>query len=326
MGARGAAPLGLGFLGGPDLRRLVELGRLAEAAGFESLWHAETRVTRDSVTAVTALLLGTERVRVGSAAINVYTRGAALTAITWAALAEAAPGRVILGVGPGSPAPLAQQGYGFDRPVSRLAEFVAAVRATWSDAAPVSLPGRHSRLDGLTPEVRPPAAPPVYLCVTGPRALDLAGACADGVVLNAFMPVAYTRRAIARLDAAAGPGGFAGEVGQAMVVVLDASVSAAAERVRPILATYLVHFPNLAAETGLDPEFLSRLRAVAAERGLPAVFGELPDALVQEHALVGPPEACRERLAAYRAAGLALPVLFPDPAGAELAVRVLAGA
>jgi alkanesulfonate monooxygenase SsuD/methylene tetrahydromethanopterin reductase-like flavin-dependent oxidoreductase (luciferase family) len=140
------------------------------------------------------------------------------------------------------------------------------------------------------------------------------------------MPVAYTRRAMARLDAAAGDGGFAGEVGQAMVVVLDASVSAAAERVRPILATYLVYFPNLAAETGLDPDFLASLRATAAERGLEAVFGELPDALVQEHALVGPPEACRERLAAYRAAGLGLPVLFPDPDGAEAVVRLLAGA
>ena len=47
---------GLGFLGGPDLRSLVEIGRAAEEAGFESLWHAETRITRDSVTALTALI------------------------------------------------------------------------------------------------------------------------------------------------------------------------------------------------------------------------------------------------------------------------------
>jgi 5,10-methylenetetrahydromethanopterin reductase len=319
------AALGLGFLGGPDLHRLVDLGRRAEAAGFESLWHAETRITRDSVTAMTALLLGTERVRVGSAAINVYTRGAALTAITWAAMAEAAPGRVILGVGPGSPAPLAQQGFGFDRPVTRLAEFVDAVRATWTQAPPVSLSGRFSRLDGLAPEIQPAQPPPVYLCVTGPRALDLAGRTADGVVLNAFMPVSYTRRAIARLDAAAG-GRFTGEVGQAMVVVLDASVAAAAERIRPILATYLVHFPNLAAETGLDPEFLAHLRTLAAEGGLADTFAELPEALVAEHALCGPPEACRERIAAYREAGCALPVLFPDPDGAAAVVEGLAGA
>jgi 5,10-methylenetetrahydromethanopterin reductase len=317
--------LGLGFLGGPDLRRLVELGRLAEAAGFESLWHAETRVTRDSVTAVTALLLSTERARVGSAAINVYTRGAALTAITWAAMAEAAPGRVILGIGPGSPVPLAQQGYAFDRPVTRLAEFCEAVRAAWSHRPPVSTDGSFSRLADLVPEHQPDPPPPIYLCVTGPRALDLAGRTADGVVLNAFMPVSYTRRAIARLDAAAGGVRFRGEVGQAMVVALAPTVAEAAAGVRPILATYLVHFPNLAAETGLDPEFLRHLRALAAG-GLEATFAELPDALVAEHALCGPPEACREHLAAYRAAGLHLPVLFPDPARAEDAIRQLAGA
>ena len=39
----------------------------------------------------------------------------------------------------------------------------------------------------------------------------------------------------------------------------------------------------------------------------------LSDKLVSEHALVGPAGACRERLAAYRQAGLQLPVLFPDP-------------
>ena len=67
--------IGLGFLGGPDLRHLAEIGRSAEEAGFESLWHAETRVTRDSVTAMTALLMATERVRVGSAAINAPMNG-----------------------------------------------------------------------------------------------------------------------------------------------------------------------------------------------------------------------------------------------------------
>src|SRR5215813_12948228 len=72
--------LGFGFLGGPHLRSLVDIGRAAEQAGFDSLWHAETRITRDSVTAMAALLMATERVRVGSAAINVYTRGAALVA------------------------------------------------------------------------------------------------------------------------------------------------------------------------------------------------------------------------------------------------------
>jgi len=319
-----AVKLGFGFLGGPDLRSLVDIGRAAEQAGFDSLWHAETRITRDSVTAMTALLMATERVRVGSAAINVYTRGAALVAITWAALAEAAPGRVVLGVGPGSPAPLGQQGYEFDHPVTRLAEFVTAVRAAWGQPAPVSFDGRHTRFRGLVPELQPGPSPPVYLCVTGPRALDCAGGLADGVILNAFMPVSYTKRALTRLNSAAGPDGFRGEVGQAMVVAMAGSVAEATARVRPILATYLVHFPNLAAETGLDPELLEQLRVRARERGLEATFSSLPDSLVAEHALCGPAAACAERLAAYREAGLALPVLFPDPLSVERTIRELA--
>jgi len=314
--------IGLGFLGGPDLRRLVELGKLAEDSGYDSLWHAETRVTRDSVTAMTALLLATERVRVGSAAINVYTRGPALTAITWAALAEAAPGRVILGVGPGSPDPLAQQGYGFDYPVSRLAEFVRAVRAVWTEQPPVSFTGRFTRFEALVPELQPSQVPPVYFCVTGPRALNCAGSMGDGAVLNAFMPTPYVRAAREKLDSGAGRR-FTGEIAGALVTAIADTVREAAARVRPILATYLVYFPNLARETGLAPEFLDRLRRLAREDGLPATFPELPDELVAEHAVLGPPESCRERLAAYREAGLQLPILFPDPASEEAAAREL---
>lgn len=315
--------IGLGFLGGPELGELVEVGRAAERAGFDSLWHAETRITRDSATALGALAAGTRRVRLGSAAINVYTRGAALTAITWATLAEAAPGRVVLGVGPGSPDPLGQQGYAFDHPVSRLREYVEMVRAAWRDPAPVSCSGRFGRLVDLEPEVRPQQPVPVYLCVTGPRALECAGEIGDGVILNAFMPVSYTRRALARLDRAAG-GAFAGEVGQCLAVALAPTVAEAAARVRPVLATYLVQFPNLAAETGLDPEFLVRLRDRAAGGGLEATFADLPDTLVAEHAVLGPAGACRERLAAYREAGLQLAVLFPDPSGLEETIRHLA--
>ncbi len=97
----------------------------------------------------------------------------------------------------------------------------------------------------------------------------------------------------------------------------------AAARVRPVLAGYLVHFPNLAAETGLEPEFLARLRDRARRGGLEATFELLPDELVSRHALVGPERACRERLEEYRAAGLDLPVLFPDPAGLDRVIRGL---
>jgi len=320
-----ARRLGLGLLGFPALPLVAEVGRAAEAAGFESVWVAETRVTRDAVTTMTAMLLATRRLRVGSAAINAYTRGAALIAITWAAMEEAAPGRVILGIGPGSYLPLAQQGYSFDRPLSRLEEMVQAVRAVWTQHPPVTFQGRFVRLNGLQPEIVPGTPPPIYLCVTGPRALQLAGEVANGVVLNAFMPPAYVERARRLLDRAAG-GRFAGEIAGALVVSLGDSAAEAAARVRPILATYLVHFPHLAKETGLDPDFLSTLRVTARTGGLEATFDMLPDRLVGRHALCGTASDCRDRLEDYRRAGLQLPILFPDPDGLPRVINELASA
>jgi len=103
-------------------------------------------------------------------------------------------------------------------------------------------------------------------------------------------------------------------------------VAEAAARVRPILATYLVYFPNLARETGIDPDLLDRMRARAQQDGLASIFADLPDSLVQQHALCGPADVCRARLAEFRRAGLELPVLFPDPQSLEPAIEGLAGA
>lgn len=317
--------LGLGFLGCPDIRAMAELGRRAEAAGFESAWVSETRITRDAVTGITALLLATERLRVGSAAINVFTRGAALTAVTWASLAEAAPNRVVLGLGAGSLTPLVQQGYVVDYPLSRLREYVEAVRAAWSAPLPVTYSGRFTRFADLQPEVRPPVPLPIYFCVAGPRALACAASMADGVVLDAFMPPQYARMTCARLAEAAG-GRYAGEVAGAIVVSLAPSVSEGAARVRPLLANYLVHFPELARETGLDPDFIAYLRRRAASDGVTATYADLADDLVARYAACGPPESCRERLAEYRAAGLQLPIVFPEPRSMAGAITALAGA
>jgi 5,10-methylenetetrahydromethanopterin reductase len=206
-----------------------------------------------------------------------------------------------------------------------LHDFVEAVRAAWTGTPPIDYSGRYVQFKRLMPELQPASPIPVYLGVTGPRALDCAGAIADGVILNAYMPPAYVVRARKRLDAAA-DGHFAGQVGGALVVAMADSIAEAAARVRPILATYLVYFPNLAAETGIDPEFLEYLRARERSDGLEATFGALPDDLVQQHALCGPASACTERLAEYRRVGLELPILFPDPQSLDRAISELAGA
>jgi alkanesulfonate monooxygenase SsuD/methylene tetrahydromethanopterin reductase-like flavin-dependent oxidoreductase (luciferase family) len=272
------------------------------------------------------LLLATDRIRVGSAAINVFTRGAGLVAVTWATLAEAAPGRVVLGLGVGSGVPLAQQGYTVIHSVERLEEFVESVRAAWTSDVPISRGGTYVRFQELMLEVRPPSAPPVYLCVGGPRALTLAGQIADGVVLDAFLQPAFAHHARGLLDTGSGEQTFRGELAGAVVVSLAPSLEEAAAALRPLLAGYLVNFPELARISGVDPELVVRLSSSAAADGMAAASRLIPDELVAAHALCGPPSACRERLAEYRSAGYELPILFPLQDCLSECITELAGA
>src|SRR5215216_7258993 len=94
--------IGLLFHDVPPGARVVPLARRAEELGYTSLWVAETRLTRDAVSVLGALAASTERVQLGSAIVNTWTRGPVLAALTFASLESLAPGRIVLGVGAAS--------------------------------------------------------------------------------------------------------------------------------------------------------------------------------------------------------------------------------
>src|SRR5262245_34304658 len=107
---------------------MVALARRAEERGFESVWVAETRMTRDGLVPLAAIAQATSRVKVATGIVNVYTRGPVVVAISFAALDEIAPGRVLMGLGAGSPLVLAPQGVAWEKPVTRLREYCDVVR------------------------------------------------------------------------------------------------------------------------------------------------------------------------------------------------------
>jgi 5,10-methylenetetrahydromethanopterin reductase len=297
-------------MGEPDAVEMARLARLAEEAGFESIWLAETRFTRDAITSATAVALATSTVRVGTAAINVFTRGAALTAVTFAALDELSRGRAVLGIGVGSDHVLAAQGYDVDRPLARLREQVAAIRAVWRGE---DFQGEFARVDGVRLDFMPPRAEvPIYLAVSGPRSLAFAGEAADGVILDVCAPVEYVEQAATAVTDAAREAGRAPgavEIAGMVLVGLDDEERAGRSRVAPIVATYLTRFPTLAGVVGLQREEIDRYVALAESEGIDAVAASLPDEVIDRLTVNGSPAQCRERIAAYRSAGLGLPIL-----------------
>ncbi|MDR7448559.1 MAG: LLM class flavin-dependent oxidoreductase [Armatimonadota bacterium] len=308
--------MGLGFLGTPPVPRMVELAQAAEAAGFASVWVAETRLRRDGITAVAAIAVATRRVSVATGLVNVYTRGPVLLAQTAATLAELSGGRFALGVGAGSAEILRAQGIAPDRPFTRLREYVDVLRPLLVGQT-VEYEGRVVRVRGARLEVVPPVPPPLYLGVTGPRGLRLAGRVADGVLLDAFVPMAYIQRAAEVVQAAAGETGR-GRVDIAGIVMtaIAENGATARERMRAAIARYYTLFPTIAAVSGLSPDEVERLQRVTRQEGPRAGGRYLSDALVDAVCLAGTPEECRRGLQRFRAAGLDLPVLMTpdDPA------------
>jgi 5,10-methylenetetrahydromethanopterin reductase len=149
-----------------------------------------------------AFAAGTDRIRIGSGVIDIWTRNAARLASTFSTLDDLAPGRILCGLGAWWD-PLATK-VGIDRakPLRVMREVVTAVRGLLANET-VTLDGEHVHLDGVELDYvyqeRRSKDVPIYIGATGMQMMELAGEIADGVAVN-LLPVAAmapTRAAIA---------------------------------------------------------------------------------------------------------------------------------
>ncbi len=319
--------IGFGFLGAPAVPEMVELAQRAEALGYESVWVAETRFTRDGIAPVAAIAAMTRTIKVGTGIVNVFTRGPVVTAISFASLDEISGGRTLMGLGPGSPLVLAPQGVAFAKPLTRLREYVQVIEQLLAGQA-VSFHGETIDLAGVKLELSPVRTHiPLYLGVTGARALELSGEIADGVLMNAFLPTSYTRRAVELVERGANKAGKSPEdvdVAGCLVVCVDEDSKRAKDQVRPLIGLYLALFPNIARETELPEDFVLKVRETFHAEGIGAAAQLISDEVVDFLVVAGTAAECRARLDAYRAAGLEHPVIFPVEANLEAAMTALA--
>ena len=310
--------LGLELPGEPAVPAMADFARQAEALGYESIWLTETRFTRDAVSTSAAVAAATRSARVATAVINPYTRGAVLTAVTAATLDELCGGRFILGIGAGSPTVLARQGIPFDRPLTRLRETVEVVRRLLRGER-VEFSGETLTVDGVQLDFVPIRSEiPIYLGVTGPKALALAGAIGDGVLLNGFVSVSYLERAVQIIREAATRAGRdpdAIDIAASTVVSIDRDGQEARDAARQIVAIYLAEFPNVAREARLPGEFLEGIAAAHRAGGVSASAPLVSDAIVDRLTCVGTANDVLDALRKRREVGVQLPVISFVSAG-----------
>ena len=108
-------------------QRVVEL----EKAGLDQVWVAEA-YSYDAISQIGYLAAKTERVEIGTGIINVYSRTAALMAMTAAGCDYVSDGRFILGLGASGPQVIEGfHGVRYDKPMQRIKEYIEACRMIW---------------------------------------------------------------------------------------------------------------------------------------------------------------------------------------------------
>src|SRR5215208_5883420 len=279
------------------LREHEELLRRAEGAGYTDFWTGETQGP-DGFTPLAVASAWTDRVRLGTGVVGVFTRGPALLAQQAASLADASGGRFALGIGASSDRIVA--GWNdtpFERPLSKVSATVDFLRAAFA--------GERTST-GFKLE-QPPAEPvPIILAALRGKMLRLAVEKGDGAFTN-FLPISGLARVTAELEGA--PEGFE-------LLCRFFCLPGGREQVEPLarfmFSSYVTvpvyaNFYRWLGHGDAIAEMCEAWEAKDRQRAAEAA----PWDLIEEMFMLGAPEEMHARLEQFVAGGITCPVLTP---------------
>jgi probable F420-dependent oxidoreductase len=184
----------------PDVSTSGAAAACAERVGFDGVWTTET--SHDPFLPLVPVALSTSSLLLGTAVAVALPRSPTHLAMLAGDLQRASNGRFVLGLGSQVRAHVERRfGAAFDRPIGRMRELVAAVRAIWAAwerGESLDVDGSFYRIDLMPPTFCQPRHghpdPPVYLSAVGQQMAELAGEVADGVIVHGFSTAGYLRQ------------------------------------------------------------------------------------------------------------------------------------
>jgi probable F420-dependent oxidoreductase len=188
--------------GGLPVRRIHELAREVEDAGFSGLWLTEGG--RSAYNLCTAAALATDTLELGTAIAVAFPRSPMVTAqIAWE-LQEATGGRFALGLGTQVKAHIERRyATAFEHPGPRMREYVLAVKAifrAFRGTEPLRFAGDFYSLS-LLPDMWSPGSievpdPPIYVAAVNPWMCAMIGEVADGIHVHPLHSVRYVEEVV----------------------------------------------------------------------------------------------------------------------------------
>jgi F420-dependent oxidoreductase-like protein len=329
--------LGVGPLGAPGGKRIIELAKTGENLGYDTIWCPEV-YGADCFTPLAWIGAHTSKINLGTSIMQLSARTPASAAMHAVALDHLSNGRLILGIGVSGPQ-VVEGWYGqpYPKPLARTREWVAIFRKIVARKEPLSFDGNHyqlplqggTRLGKALKLIQHPVRDhiPVYLGAEGPKNVALAAEICDGWVAMFLSP--YKMMDVYKDAMAVRSERF--EITATVPVIIDNDVSRGLRSVKQQLGFYVggmgakdfnVHKDHVSrfgygeAADKIQNLFLSGRRDEAA--------ATVPDALADEISLVGPRERIRERLAAWKESPVTqIIVVSGDPATFEFMAEEL---
>ena len=299
----------------------------AERLGYDSVWAAEAYGS-DAATVLAWLAAGTETIKLGSAIFQMPARSPAMTAMTAATIDELSGGRMRLGIGSSGPQ-VAEGWHGqrFAKQLQRTREYVEVVRMALARER-VDFHGETLELplpDGPGKALKLMIAPvqeriPIYLAAIGPKNTALAGEIADGWLPTFFSPehVGEFRKLLQEGADRAGRSLDDFDIAPNVTAYVSDDRELARNLMRPVLALYIGgmgsrkqnFYNNLVQRYGFE-EAAGEIQDLYLE-GKKAEAGDaIPDELIDMVSLCGPRDFVRERIAAFRDAGVGTLAVTP---------------
>jgi F420-dependent oxidoreductase-like protein len=305
----------------------LEIVQEAERLGFGSVWAAEAYGS-DAATVLAWLAAGTSTIKLGAGIFQMPARSPAMTAMTAATIDELSGGRMLLGIGSSGPQ-VAEGWHGqrFARQLQRTREYIAVVRKALSrerlefDGETIQLP----LPDGPGRALKLTIAPiqeriPVYLAAIGPKNTALAGEIADGWLPFLFSPEHVDdSRALLQEGADRSSRSLDGfDIAPTVQMMISDDREAARNAMRPMLALYVGgmgsrkqnFYNNIVRRYGFEAA-AKQVQDLYLDGKRDEACAAVPDALIDQVTLCGPADVVRDRLAAYRDAGVGTLALSP---------------
>lgn len=279
-----------------------------EASGFTHLWITDSSLhARYVYSYLTLAAVHSERLHLGTGVTHPFTRHPAINVNAIATLDEISQGRAIFGIGAGD-SPTVELGFAPAK-VQVVREMIELARRLMAGDT-VDYQGSTFRVQHGQLHYKFRDTVPIYMAVSGPRMLELAGELADGVIVQCGLfpeAVEFARSHIAKGAARAGRSPDEVDMWVMMCGAISDDRTTALNRSRTMAAWFAQMAPHMCEVAGVPRETVKKIQAAYSGgefHQAQAAAALTPDEMVQSFTLGGTPAEARARIETLMACGV----------------------